>query len=78
MNLIEGQLKLVTEQALFTKNGLKVKAGEIGLSVLKHVKKEEIPVTLGFRPESIRLVDPELPNHYQHMSYQLSFSGNQH
>jgi multiple sugar transport system ATP-binding protein len=61
MNLIEGKLKLVSEQALFTKNGINVKAGRIGMSVLEHVEKEEIPVTLGFRPESISLVDPRTP-----------------
>lgn len=61
MNLIEGQLILVSEQALFTKNGINVKAGRIGMSVLEHVEKEEIPVTLGFRPESIRLVNSGAP-----------------
>jgi multiple sugar transport system ATP-binding protein len=62
MNIIEGKLERVGEGSVFTSNGIKFNTQEKGTAALKSVGQETYPVKLGFRPESVNIVDPEAPN----------------
>ncbi len=62
MNLIEGKLQRMVEDVNFTSNGINLKTGERGHSILNRIREEIFPVSLGFRPESVRIVDPETPD----------------
>ncbi len=61
MNQIEGKLELIAGQAIFSSNDINIKTGERGISVLDKLGQGIVPVTIGFRPESIRIVESGSP-----------------
>lgn len=61
MNQIEGKLELVAEQAIFSSNDINIKTGERGISILDKLGQGNLPVTIGFRPESVRIVESGSP-----------------
>ncbi len=61
MNQIEGKLELIAGQAIFSSNDINIKTGERGISVLDKLGQGIVPVTIGFRPESVRIVESDSP-----------------
>lgn len=62
MNQIEGKMELVAGQAIFFSNGININTGERGISILDKLGQETLPVTIGFRPESVYLVESGSPD----------------
>ncbi len=59
MNLMEGKLSRDNGRAAFNFHGQTVDVGSQGLEVLGTVQEDALNVTLGVRPQSVTLVDPD-------------------
>jgi ABC-type sugar transport system ATPase subunit len=60
MNLVDGTLERTGDEAIFTSKIIELNTGEQGTLVLNEVGEDSLAVTLGFRPESARLVSPDM------------------
>jgi multiple sugar transport system ATP-binding protein len=62
MNIVEGTLSQNGNGAVFNSNVLSIKTADQGSLVLGEVGQEEYPITIGFRPESVQIVNVDYPD----------------